>query len=253
MCEVTRLAMLRTDEPQGHMLTWAPDSATLAYLAPSSSSTWMVGTLMLVNAPDFAAPQELDDHVAGHLSWSPDGTALAFLSLRRSDSLYTVNVVYPESGEAIDLFPGEAARTDAWSSPKAVTGWDSQRWLRVQVSCGMDCLQSYRVSLPDGTLTPLGEPAQRDWDWWDYQLNPGPDLPEQYQAFAIEVNWSPDGERLVYLNPQRDAWVIEMDTLTQYPLPTGGYLNASETDWSADGEYLSVQAEDWLFIFAGCP
>jgi hypothetical protein len=252
MCPLAKLAMLRVDEPQGDLLAWAPGTATLAYLAPATGSTWMVGSLLAVSAPDFDTPQELADHAAGHLTWSPQGSALAFLSLRRSDGLFSVGVVYPQSGEVDDLFPGEAARTDEWSSQKAVREWRNEQSLLVEVSCGLDCVQSVQVTLPGGALTPLGDPVQRPWDWWNYRLNAGPELPVEYLPLVQEVNWSPDGSRVAYVDARRDAWVILLDEQVQFPLPTGGFLSVSETDWSADGKYLAAQAEDWLFIFGDC-
>lgn len=253
MCPVAKLSMLRTAQPQGDMLAWAPDSHTLAYLAPAPGSTWMVGTLMTVSGPAFDVAQDLADYVAGHLTWSPQGTALAYLALRRSDALYTISVVSPQSGQTVDLFPGEAARTDSYSSQKAILAWTDNQTLRVRVSCGLDCLQTMKIDLPAGTLTLSGEPTQHAWDWWNYRLNDGPELPAEYQAFTREVNWAPDEQRLVYIDTRRDAWVIVVDEGVQYPLATGGYLAVSETDWSDDGEYLAVQAEDWLFIFGDCP
>jgi len=252
LCTLAKLPMLRVDEPQGDMLAWAPEADTLAYLAPATGSTWLVGTLLAVSAPDFDTPQELADHAAGHLTWSPQGNALAFLSLRRSDGLFSVSVVYPQSGEVRDLFPGEAAHTDEWSSQKAVREWRNEQSLLVQVSCGLDCVQRVQVALPGGALTPLGDPLQRPWDWQNYRLNAGAALPDEYLAFVREVNWAPDGSRLAYVDARRDAWVILLDEQVQFPLPTGGFLSVSETDWSADGTYLAAQAEDWLFIFGDC-
>jgi hypothetical protein len=257
MCPVAKLPMLRTAQPQGDMLAWAPDTHTLAYLAPAPGSTWMVGTLSTVSGPAFDALLELADYVAGHLTWSPQGSTLAYLSLRRSDALYSINVVYPHNGEMVDLFPGEAARTDAYSSQKAILAWTNEQTLRVQVSCGLECRQTMKIDLPGGRITLTGEPTGRDWSWWNYRLNAGPGLPAEfpaeYQDFAREVNWAPDGNRLVYVDARRDAWVIVLDAEVQYPLATGGYLSVSETDWSSDGEYLAAQAEDWLFIFGDCP
>jgi hypothetical protein len=252
LCRVAKLPMLRVDQPQGHMVAWAPESHTLAYLAPETGSTWMVGTLMLVSGPDFETSLELAKHAAGHLTWSPGGRTLATLSLRRSDGLYTVNVVYPQSRESVDLFPGEAARTDEWSSQKAIDRWQNEQTLLVKVSCGLDCVQTMQVNLSIGSLTLQGDPVQRAWDWWDYSLNPGPELSEEYLSFMQQVNWSPDGGRLVYVDKRADAWVVSLDEQIQFPLDTGGYLAVSETDWSQDGEYLAVQAEDWLFIFGDC-
>lgn len=253
LCQVAKLPMLRVDQPQGDLIAWAPEVDTLAYLAPETGSTWMVGTLMLVSSPDFKTSQELADHAAGHLTWSPEGRTLAYLSLRRSDGLYTVNVVFPQTRQSVDLFPAEAARTDEWSSQKVIDRWRSEQSLLVQVSCGLDCVQTVQVILSTGSLTPQGDPVQRSWDWWDYSVNPGPGLPAEYISFMQQVNWSPDGQRLVYVDRRADAWVVNVDEQIQFPLPTGGFLAISETDWSHDGKYLAVQAEDWLFIFGDCP
>jgi hypothetical protein len=253
LCRLVELPIVKVDEPQGDLLAWAPGANTLAYLAPATASTWMVGTLMVVNGPAFDMPRELADRVAGDLAWSPEGNGLAFISLRRSDNLFSVGVAYPETGRTQDLFPGEAARYDEWSSQKAVLDWLGENRLRVQVSCGLDCVQTVAVNLTDGSLSLLGEPVQRAWDWWDYTLNQAEELPAEYQEFMRQANWSPDVGRLVYLDRRADAWVVSLEEGIQFPLDTGGFLAVSETDWSADGRYLAVQAEDSLFIFGECP
>jgi len=254
LCQLIELTMLRVDRPHGDLLAWVPGGDSLAYVGPSIGSTWLVGTLMLVSGPDFANPQELADQVSGDLAWSPDGNGLAYLSLRRSDSLYSISVVYPQGGIERDLFPEETARTDAWSSQKAVIGWRDENHLRVQVSCGLDCVQTTDVNLADGSLVSVGTTNQRSWNWWDYTLYQPIELPAEYLDFMREVNFSPDGRRLVYLDPRSDAWVVSPTDGTQYPLNTGGFLAVSETDWSDDGRYLALQGEDRLFIFSTvCP
>ena len=254
LCRLAELPMLRVDQPQGDLLAWSPEGNILAYLAPETGATWMVGRLMTVSEPAFDSPVELAGYVAGDLAWSPDGSRLAYLSLRRGDSLYSVGVAYPQGGLPQDMFAGEAARTDEWSSQKAVLGWEDNNRLRVQVSCGLDCVQMVEVNVVASTQMPLGDPTQRSWDWWDYTLNQPEQLPVDYQDFMQKANWTPDGARLVYLDARLDAWVVNLEDSTQFILDTGGYLAVSETDWSADGRYLAVQAEDWLFIFSSdCP
>jgi hypothetical protein len=254
LCRLADLSMLKVDRPQGDLLAWAPGSATLAYLAPTSGSTWMVGNLMVVNEPAFDSPLKLADQAAGGLAWSTDGNGLAYLSLRRSDNLYTVGVAYPQGGISRDLFPAEAARFDEWSSQKTVVGWRNVNRLRVQVSCGLDCVQTMDINTMDGSMTVVGEAGQLSWDWWNYRLNQPVALPVDYQEFMRQPNWSPDGRRLVYLDSRADAWVVSLEEGTQFPLDTGGFLAVSETDWSEDGQYLAVQAENHLFIFGSeCP
>lgn len=254
MCRLAELSMLRVDEPQGDLLAWAPGAETLAYVAPASGSTWLVGALVLVDAPAFDTHREIASQAAGDLAWSPAGSRLAYLSLRRGDTLFSVNVTLPQAGTAVDLFPAEAARTDAWSSQKAVLGWADENRLQVQVSCGLDCMQALEINLVTGGQTPLGEQTQRAWDWWDTSLNQPVELPEEYQEFMQRPNWSPDGRQLVYLDQRLDAWVVSPGNRTQFILDTGGFLAVGETDWSYDGQYLAVQAEDRLFIFGTeCP
>jgi hypothetical protein len=254
LCRLAELPMLRVDQPQGDLLAWSPEGNILAYLAPETGSTWMVGRLMTVSEPAFASPVELASYVAGDLAWSPDGSRLAYLSLRRGDRLYSVGVAYPQGGLPQDMFPGEAARTDEWSSQKAVLGWEDNNRLRTQVSCGLDCVQMVEVNVVAATQMPLGDPTQRSWNWWDYTLNQPEQLPVAYQDFMQKANWAPGGARLVYLDARLDAWVVNLEGGTQFILDTGGYLAVSETDWSPDGRYLAVQAEDWLFIFSSdCP
>src|SRR4030065_1678639 len=138
-CQLAAQGMIRVEHSQGDLIAWSPVGETVAYIASTQGSSWNIGELNILSAPTFAAPEKIASQVAGELTWSPNGISIAYLGLRRSDDLYTIGLAYPDGRVSKDLFPGEAARTDGFSSQKAILEWIGGRRLRGLASCGVDC------------------------------------------------------------------------------------------------------------------
>jgi hypothetical protein len=202
----------------------------------------------------FDSPVSLATHVAGELAWAPNGTTIAYLGLRRSDNLYTIGLGYPDGRPARDLFPGDAAKTDDWSSQKAIAEWLDAGRLRVLTSCGVDCMQALDFGILTGLSTPSGDPIDRSWDMWSVHTNHPDTLPPAYASLPGQLNWSPDGSRIAYIDARGNAWVINVETSSLYSLDIGQFGTAAESDWSYDNQYLAVQVDEYLMIFAfKCP
>lgn len=253
-CLVAEQGMINVDAPQGDLIAWSPDADTLAYIASTTASSWNVGELSLLSAPDFNSPQALASGAAGELTWSPDGSKIAYLGLRRSDNLYTISLVSPREDTLNDLFPAEDARTDDYSSQKLILEWLDDDQLRVLVSCGLDCMQTMDISVASSNSSLVGDPIQRTWGMWSaHTHNPG-SIPEEYTSLPGQLNWSWDGQHIAYIDERDNAWVINTNSGTLYPLDIGQFGAAIETDWSYDDSYLAVQVDQSLKIFSfNCP
>jgi hypothetical protein len=253
-CQVAEQGMIRVSHPQGDLISWSPVTNNLAYIASTQGSSWNVGDLNTLAAPLFTNPIRLATQAAGQLTWSPDGITLAFLGLRRSDNLYTVGLAYPSGLASKDLFPGDAARTDDYSSQKAIIEWLDKSRLKVNTSCGLNCMQSTVFGAISGLSTPLGEPIQHEWDLWSVSTNHPTAIPSEFAKLPGQMNWSPDESHIAYIDGAGNAWIIEVGAGTLYPLDIGAYGTATETDWSYDGQYLAVQVDQNLKIFSfNCP
>ena len=253
-CQAAEQGMIRVEHPQGDLISWSPITNTVAYIASTQGSSWNVGELNILSAPLFDSPKRLATQAAGELAWSPSGISLAFLGLRRSDNLYTIGLAYPGGLASKDLFPAEAARTDDFSSQKAVLEWIDDGRLKVNTSCGIDCMQTMVFGVISGLSTPIGDPVQHEWDQWSVNTNHPATIPLEYANLAGQLNWSPDESHIAYIDEAGNAWVINIGTGTLYPLDIGAYGTATETDWSYDGQYLVVQADQNLKIFSfDCP
>ncbi|HEX9091664.1 MAG TPA: hypothetical protein VF831_09255, partial [Anaerolineales bacterium] len=205
-------------------------------------------------APKFDLPERIATQVAGDLSWSPDGTSIAYLGLRLSDNLYTIGLAYLDGSVSKDLFPGEAARTDNYSSQKAIQEWMDASRLKVLTSCGADCLQGVDISIPSGASAPTANTHQRIWDVWAVHTNHPAQISSKYADVKGQLNWSPDESLIAFINENGNAWIINDETGSLYPLDIGEYATATETDWSFDGRYLAVHVDQKLKIFAfDCP
>ncbi len=253
-CIVAEQGMIRAGQPQGDLIAWSPVNNSVAYIAATQTTIWNVGELSLLSAPEFGNPVSLASGAAGELSWSPDGSAIAYLVLRRNDNLYTVGLAYPDASPALDLFPGDTARTDNYSSQKSVLGWLDNSRLRVMVSCGPDCMQTMDISLDDGSSSLVGDPSQRTWGMWSPRTHQPSTIPEIYASLPGQLNWSWDEQHIAYIDERDNAWVIDVKNSTLYPLDIGQYGTAIETDWSYDNRYLAVQVDQALKIFSfSCP
>jgi Tol biopolymer transport system component len=174
--------------------------------------------------------------------------------LRKSDNLYTIALVDPLGQKTTDLFPGEDAKTDDFAGQKAILDWVSEGRLRVLVSCGLDCMQRIDFGTLTGLSSPVGDPTQRSQDLWSVTNNHPEVIPTEYENLPGQLNWSPDGNFIAYIDERDNAWVINPADSTLYPLDIGTYSAAAETDWSFDGKYLAVRADQDLHIYKfDCP
>jgi len=254
MCLVAEQEMIRVESPQGDLVSWSPVTDTLAYIAPTQASTWNVGELNILTAPKFDAPARLATQVAGELIWSPDASSIAYLGLRRSDNLYTIGLAYPDGRASQDLFPDEAARTDDYSSQKAILEWMDSTRLKVFVSCGVNCLQTLDLGVLTGVSTPVGDPLERPWDLFSTHTFHPSIIPDQFAKLTGQLNWSWDDRYIAYIDEHGNASVINVDAGTLYPLDIGQYGTATETDWSYDNQYIAVHVDQNLEIFSShCP
>lgn len=253
-CQVAEYGMIRVDNPQGDLISWSPKADTLAYIAPTQGSSWNVGELYIINAPAFDIPDRLATQVAGELTWSPDATIVAYLSLRRSDGLFTIGLVYPDERTSQDLFPGENARTDGYASQKAILEWLNEEHLRVLTSCGVDCMQGVDFDILTGVSAPTGDPVQPVWGMWSPHTNHPTVISSALSDLAGQLNWSPDERLVAYVDENANPWIINIESESIYPLDIGQYAAATETDWSYDSQYLAVQADQHLKVFSfDCP
>ena len=253
-CFAVQHGMIRVDHPQGDLIAWSPVTDVVAYIASTRGSSWNVGELNILSAPLFDTSTRLATQVAGELAWSPDANAIAYLGLRRADNLYTIGLAYPNGRASKDLFPGEAARTDDYSSQKSILEWINPGRLRVLESCGINCLQALDFGVLSGLSTPVGDPVERYWDMWSVHTFHPDVLPPQYANLPGRLNWSPDENRIAYIDENGNAWVINVDAGSLYPLDIGQFGTATESDWSYDSQYLAVQVDQNLMIFSfKCP
>jgi len=253
LCEAAAYPVIRTSTVQGDLIAWSPESDRLAFIASNSASEWNLGDLTAVPLPAGKPPVILAGNTAGNLSWSPDGQYLAFVSLRTGDGVYTLQVVPPEGGETADFFPGQAAKTDAWASPKIVREWTDDLHLTGLASCGVICAQPVELDISQKIQQAAGDPIRSVVDFWEVHRNepfpPPADIPD-----AREVNWSPDLSRAVYFDDRYNVWVVSPDTQTQYRIPLPEWDLPYESKWSPDGRYLAVRAGFFLYVYDSlCP
>ncbi len=253
-CLVAQQDMIRVNDPQGDLISWSPSSDTVAYIAAAQRASWNVGDLDQVSAPKFDSPVRLATGAAGELSWAPDASSIAYLGLRRSDNLYTIGLAYPDGRASVDLFPDEAARTDDYSSQKAILEWMDATRLRVMVSCGVDCLQTMDFDVQTGNSSLVGDAIQPPWELYSPHTFHPSILPDEYAQLAGQLNWSWDDQLIAYIDDIGNAWVINPADGTLYPLGIGQYGTATETDWSYDSQYLAVHVDQTMMIFSfNCP
>ncbi len=253
-CLVAQQKMIRVDEPQGNLIAWSPMDNTVVYIAATTGSSWNIGELSLLSAPKFDPPIRLATSVAGELTWSPDASAIAYLGLRRSDNLYTVSLAYPNGRISQDLFPDETARTDDYSSQKAILEWMDSSRLRVLVSCGNDCMQPMEIAVQSGLSNIVDDPIQRTWDMWSVHIHPPSIMLSEYAKLLGQLNWSWDEQHIAYIDKAGNTWVINVNDGNLYALDIGQYGTATETDWSFDNQYLAVHVDLQLMIFTfTCP
>lgn len=252
-CNIAEWESLQTDRIQGDMLAWSPDSRSLAYIGRKKTG-WYTGHLMLAGGEAFADRRALTDHVevVGDLTMSGDGERLAFVALRPETQLYTVMVQELSGGPALDLFPGDAARTDGWSGTKAIERWVDSRHLLVVYSCGSGCDQRVEISITDGSQRPAGREGYKALETAASPVVNTRAYDKETYPQMFQPNWSPDGTRVVYFDRNGSPWVLNIPESEKYWLEVG-VEDALESKWSPDGRYLAVRTDGRVFVFEmGC-
>lgn len=248
-CKIAEWESLQTDRIQGDMLAWSPDSRSLAYIGREKTG-WYTGNLMLAGGETFADHRTLTDHVGvvGDLTFSGDGLRVAFVALRPETQLYTIMVQELIGGPALDLFPGDVARTDNWSGTKAVERWVDTGHLLVVYSCGSGCDQRVEISITDGSQRPASRESYKALETAASPVINTRAYDEETYPQMFSPNWSPDGTRVVYFDRSDSPWVLNIPEQEKYWLAVG-VEDALESKWSPDGRYLAVRTDGHVFVF----
>lgn len=162
---------------------------------------------------DNSLPVNLTNHPASDFSplWSPSGDRIAFLSNRSgAQELY---VMRADGTELMNLSRGQAA-APVWAPDGARLAFASTRTGSAEL---------YRVRT-DGT-----PPTPMTFDATD--------------SMYLQVDWSPDGTRLVYTNARQLA-LIDADGSNQRVVANSLYIIAR---WSPDGNSIAVMQRPMLF------
>jgi hypothetical protein len=250
-CLQAEFAAIQTSSPAYDQMLWSRTGQSLVYIAPSQATNWYTGDLVMITAPKWKEPTLLASNAAGSLAWSLGGDALAFASLRVEEGVYTVSTVNLQSHQVTDLFPGNAAKEDIWSSPKYVQRWSDNGLIDVLTSCGVDCRRVLSVS-SSGSVVQTQD--LKGNDVLSISTLPNTHVvdisqeKDNYPAIMAHPNWSPDGKQVVFSDTQGIVWVYSPATLSQYILDSenGPF---EETRWSADGSYLALRNRGVIYIY----
>ena len=254
VCKMGEWGANLTQTVQGNQMAWSPKADILAFLYQKDAS-WYVGDLSFVQAPSFNNLSDpIPDTAAyGNVTWAPDGSLVAFVSLRQTDGLYTVMVARPDGSQLRDLFPGKAAKTDSYASPKSIMSWTSLGFMQVEVSCGPDCLKTAEVDPVTGQVK-LAPDTRREKDALGGKIARRVlDYDKTLYPSMTDPNWSYDGNKVAYFTGSGEVWVIDVPAKTRYPIDMNRV--GQETQWSQDDRYLAVRTDRWVSVYAwgGCP
>lgn len=253
---------MQTNKAQGDLIAWSPDGTKIAYLAPQPSSSWYVGMVSLAQGPNLEQRSALEANImaVGDLNWSPDGSMLAFVALRTDENVQTVMVTRTDGSGLTDLFPFDKAHSDQRSSQKAISEWTDASHVLVLTSCADDCQQEVEINVLTGAVSQAGTSARRNamktptpgvvkvLDGLEPQVNLESYDPKVYPRGFSDPNWSPDRQRVLYLDRRGLLWNLDPASKSQYLLDIGLRF-VDETKWSPDGKRVAVRAEDRIFIF----
>ena len=247
-CLETELRAMQSNAPAVDQLLWSRQNQSLIYIAPSKTTSWYTGDLSLVSPPDWKDPIALASNVVGSLALAPGGNAVAFAALRVEEGVYTVMTIDLETRKVSDLFPGNAAKEDNWSSPKYVLDWSSDGLIDVLSNCGLDCRRLLRISSSGGQAQ--SEDLQGE-DAIKTSLQPHTQvqsISEANHPAWSQPDWSPDGKKVVFTDLKGINWIFAPEKMTQYILesPTDPY---EETRWSTDGTRLAVRNHGRISIY----
>jgi len=253
VCKLAEWDANLTTTTQGNQMAWSPKMNDLAFLLQRSAA-WYLGDLAITSGPNFTEARNPvpDAAVYGDPTWSPDASQIGFVALRQADSVYTVIVTQPGGSVQKDLFPGKAAKTDTYASSKSILSWPSLGLMTVEITCGIDCIQTAQLDPASGNkiLSPdvrrakdrQGGSLTRNVLVYDKAVYPS----------LIEPNWSHDGKKLVYFTENGEVWVIDVTARIRYPVDLNRV--GQETKWSFDDRFLAVRTDRWVTVYAwsGC-
>jgi hypothetical protein len=255
VCNLARLKAITTTTHQGSLIAWSPDGKKIAYVTPSSSHAMFSGDLVIASAPDFQPSAPIASGVTGGLLWSPSGERIAYTEMRPGDNIFTVAVTILQGNQQIDLFPGQQARMDSFSSPKVATTWNIEDRLRVQAACGDSCVKYLELSPTGGGQTELPEPSPTEVKAnWASPRNGIPYDEKNYPQMN-DPNWSNDGSYVDYYDQDGFLWVLSLKESRAMQIQMDGkvlpiYLSQSwdrETKWS--GGFLAVRINSVIDLF----
>ena len=253
-CQVGSYTPITTNKAQGDLMAWKPLTHQLAYVGPQNGSwAWYLGALYI--ADPLAKKQIYTSStlkVFGDLTWSPAGSSLALVNLQSGQKdVYTVLVVQPDSNQVTDLFPGQAAQTDALDSKKGVDGWQNEQTLTVTAACGQDCAQNLQFNADGSGKQVIKE--LRSNENTSLALN---DNILQYDTGVYpkmnQPNWSPDQNWIIYVDDDDATWVLNDKNKNQFRL---GWLGdfIRETKWSSDSQLVAIRMDNQILVYrAAC-
>jgi len=237
--------------PQGVNYAWSPDRTAIVV---TSGANPQIGVMLDIDGEIswLSGHGALDPAWTSFRTffadWSPDSSH--FLFLRQPDNaseapeLWVWNI---RAGEGSPLLSGVIAAR--WSPRGDQIAFltlgqpdlpPNGNWQGVvAVPRGPNPLGVGLYQYPEGRIITFIEIGKVDLD---YRF-----LVESLQSFA--PLWSPDGRQLVYYDDMRRAWILSVDELSQYEVPTQRYPT-DEARWSPDGRRLAITMADRLQIFA---
>jgi hypothetical protein len=252
-CLVGTTSTIDVTDPQGDLVSWSPVQNTIAFVAPSTGSSWSWYLGDLVTISNLSAAQVYtisNGGVFGDLTWSPDGKTIAFVARRFGDNTFTAMILQIDTGHLTDLFPDKEAHTDSLTSPKGIVNWIDNTNLVVATSCDGDCVQLIKVNALNGAKEAYSSGPIRKKD--DHSLDitkiEPTSIPTSYPTMT-DPNWGPDTNKneLIYFDDNDNAQFISGSST---PAPLGvGYNRNGETKWSYDSKFVAVRVDDNLYIY----
>ena len=194
-----------------HYIYWSPDSRTIAFLAPSTSSL----SLLLVSSDRIGEARTVADGAPSYFAWSPDGRRL-LLHLQQ-----TVRLVDTSGDLTPSILPGESFsfRAPSWS-------WDGQHIAFLDTA---ESEESLKIADPSGndprTVTSIQRTSVFMWSpvandlLYTSMSGSGFGLPTYsgIKAFDMDTSeqrvitedevvaffWAPDGTKVAYISVDR--------------------------------------------------